>query len=321
MAAKNLTDAYVRHALSIVRVSNGLNAEATSSLRALSRQVRERIKAATLGNRTGVRALLKELNVAVDKAFASIMARQTMAAARIVEIEARWAVKVGNYATSVAAAAMARAHSSLVVTGLTLEELWKRTSEMLKYRMAAEIRNGIIAKQAAEEIADRITDVDGSIGSAMRAARGNVDAAAQAAADAGRRAAMRANGVDSVRWLGMLDPKICPSCGERTGKLWTIDGEPVGHSIPYAAPPLHPYCRCILLPLKHKDGIPPKDGGPMKNKFEDWLSELDEEEQDDVLGRGRARLWREGLITTHDLIGQNGLALTLAQLRELADEA
>ena len=37
-------------------------------------------------------------------------------------------------------------------------------------------------------------------------------------------------------------------------------------------------------------------------------------------GKGRYDLWKKGKITFRDLVDQNGRELTLAQLKELADE-
>jgi hypothetical protein len=53
--------------------------------------------------------------------------------------------------------------------------------------------------------------------------------------------------------------------------------------------------------------------------FEDFIRGLSPEEQDDILGDGRADLWRRGVITKADLVNQRGRVLTLRELRARGD--
>lgn len=210
--------------------------------------------------------------------------------------------------------------ANLTVLGVTLQDHWARHSMIARQRVAAEIRLGATAGQTGDQIAQRVVGsgssmAGGTLDALRRDARGTVDATTQSVAGQARLEAMRSSGrgINAVKWFAILDSKVCPSCAERAEKLWDMDGKPIGHSIPFAQPVLHPWCRCILLPMKFPDG-PPEDGGDV-NKFSDWLNRQTRERQDDVLGVGRAQLWRDGKITTHDLIGQNGLVMTLRELR------
>ena len=53
--------------------------------------------------------------------------------------------------------------------------------------------------------------------------------------------------------------------------------------------------------------------------FDSWLATLSQAEQDDVLGKGRADLYRRKVITKADLVNQRGRVLTLAELRARVD--
>jgi hypothetical protein len=57
--------------------------------------------------------------------------------------------------------------------------------------------------------------------------------------------------------------------------------------------------------------------GPVSGKttFEAWLKKRSVEEQNKVLGVGKAKLWRSGKIGFSDLVDQRGNPLTLAQLQ------
>jgi SPP1 gp7 family putative phage head morphogenesis protein len=75
-------------------------------------------------------------------------------------------------------------------------------------------------------------------------------------------------GIQKMRWHAVLDDRTCPFCKKKHGDIVTIgepfaelgeeiegeneDGEPVTMKNEYApvlVPPLHPRCRCILLPV------------------------------------------------------------------------
>jgi len=49
--------------------------------------------------------------------------------------------------------------------------------------------------------------------------------------------------------------------------------------------------------------------------FEGWLSKRTDAEQDENLGVGRAKLWRDGKISFRDLMDANGRPLTLMELQ------
>ncbi|MFC5490013.1 hypothetical protein [Dokdonella soli] len=59
----------------------------------------------------------------------------------------------------------------------------------------------------------------------------------------------------------------------------------------------------------------PADGGPQRDSFAQFLARHTTTQQDAMLGKGRAELYRIGTITFADLIGQREQTLTLAELR------
>ena len=57
-------------------------------------------------------------------------------------------------------------------------------------------------------------------------------------------------------WKAILDPRLCPHCLARHGKIYAMD------EIPPVTPPLHENCRCDILPMEAifpggatKDGV------------------------------------------------------------------
>jgi SPP1 gp7 family putative phage head morphogenesis protein len=47
-------------------------------------------------------------------------------------------------------------------------------------------------------------------------------------------------------WSAVLDQRTCPECDELDGKSWRSEDD-----IP-ASPPIHPMCRCVLIPVARK---------------------------------------------------------------------
>lgn len=320
-ASQALVSRYVEHTLDLIRVANAQSALTVRELRSLQRRIRMVVMENGLPRRNFKRQteLFAQLQAEIQSAYGRIARAQSRTTNELIELNADWAVATGRYSTSVTARTLNTVRNNMTVMGSSMQEHWEKQAGNLFFKVKAQIRMGTAAGQTEQEVLRRIMGdgADGRAGvmeQAVREARGTVDASTQAASDAGRRAAMRENGINALRWFAILDTSVCENCAVRADKLWTIDGEPLGHDIPYEAVPLHPWCRCILLPERYEDG-PPEDGDAGINRFDKWLESLPPDRQDDLLGVGRAELWRQDKITTSDLIGQNGRFLTLGELR------
>ena len=100
-------------------------------------------------------------------------------------------------------------------------------------------------------------------------------------------------------------------CIGRSGLEWTVpEHKPIHHKHIFLLPPIHWSCRSIMTPVV-------RNGGPSTvETFEQFLRRRGEAFQDEVLGPGRARLWRDGKLTsTRDLFeAATGRPLTLEEL-------
>lgn len=113
---------------------------------------------------------------------------------------------------------------------------------------------------------------------------------------------------------------IVKNCAPLDGKEWTKAGNAIGHKFPYPNYPLHFNCRCLIIPVV-LDG--PQGGTrasadgqvPASQTFDGWLERQSKARQNEILGKGRAKLYRDGKITLSDLVRGNGSPLTLNELR------
>ena len=208
-----------------------------------------------------------------------------------------------------------------LIMGTTMQGWWAKQEADVAFRFAAAVRQGMVAAETNQQIIRRVR-AELAITRANAAALVQTSVA-QVANDA-RQAVFAANAdvVPRVKWAAVLDGHTCPLCMARDGLQWKTDTlAPVDHSMPFAQPPIHFNDRCVLVPqTRFSDmgtGQRASMDGPVDRKttFADFLERKGKAFQDDVLGPGRADLWRDGKITLKDLVSGNGRPLTLAQLR------
>lgn len=133
---------------------------------------------------------------------------------------------------------------------------------------------------------------------------------------------------DPTYVAGGLIVHNCNICAARADKAWSVDHAPQGHSIAWATPPVHFNDRCVIVPETktwRELGIdmpepPPgmrasRDGPvPASTTFAQFLERKGAAFQDEVLGPGRAQLWRDGSISLADLVNGRGNPISLADL-------
>lgn len=107
-------------------------------------------------------------------------------------------------------------------------------------------------------------------------------------------------------WSAVLDTRVCVRCGAKHGTVAPLDG---------ALPPLHPNCRCTLLPLLVGQDIP--DG----ITFSQWLKGKSSDVQDSILGKQAGEMFRDGKIKINQMVQLRGRYTPRQRtLRELLGE-
>jgi SPP1 gp7 family putative phage head morphogenesis protein len=106
----------------------------------------------------------------------------------------------------------------------------------------------------------------------------------------------------------------------------SLDGRTYAYDDPNRRmPPFHFNCRTTIAPIVDWKGLglePPPEGmrasadGPVPagDRYGDWLKRQSVPEQNKILGRGRAQLWRDGKLELRDLVRTDGSSITLAEL-------
>lgn len=217
--------------------------------------------------------------------------------------------------------------TATIIAGSPLEDWWAKQGNDFAFKFEGIIRQGLLDGQQTSQM---ITDVKHLMNTSRRHAETLVITAVAKVADNAHQA-LRDENLDILageKHLSTLDTRTSTVCQLRDGLMWDLDKKPIDHDVPYQRPPLHPRCRSILqlVTKSWKElGIDAEEmpsstrasqDGPVSEQinYENWLKSKSPEQQDQVLGKGKADLWRRGVITFADMLDQSGRPLTLKDL-------
>ncbi len=101
--------------------------------------------------------------------------------------------------------------------------------------------------------------------------------------------------------ISVLDGRTSGYCRERAGRLWTLLGEPIRHTLVFMRPPIHWACRSHLIAVLHAfEDLPGRiqrriskesfDGKAAREpSIKEWLEQRGENLEDSPLDYGQAR--------------------------------
>jgi hypothetical protein len=235
--------------------------------------------------------------------------------------------------------------SDVLVQGSPAKNWWLRQQQDTQFKLANEIRIGAAQGETNAQIIKRIvgqevtakapseTAVPGIMPLARRNAAAIVQTSMQTVAAEARRATFKAN-ADITRGIiqhSTLDGHTSLTCVAYDGATWDLEYEPIdGNDLPYnGGVPRHFNCRsaeAALMKTLRDMGIDMDDPDPgmrasssgqisAKTTFADYLKMKGADYQNEVLGKGRADMFRAGRLTPRDLVDMRGNPLKLTDLR------
>lgn len=248
--------------------------------------------------------------------------------------------------------------SDALIEGAPSSRWWAKQSDTLKFAFSTEVRKGIVAGESIDDIVRRIrgrstgkwwnyewkgkkyryTQFEGGIiNAATRQAQALVRTSVQQVAADTKMAILKENAdiLKGMQWVATLDSRTTLLCAARDGKLYDLDGAPIGHKLPFlGGPPAHWNCRSTLVPVTKSwkelsgsaafeewdklvsSGTRASMNGyvPATKTFSEWFEDQDEDFQRTYLGPGRYKVWKEGRITIENMVAFDGQPLTLKEL-------
>lgn len=343
MTEIELHDAIIRHSLDLMRLSAGEQRAVKSILNKLQADLTALLQRRELSDvaKREVEALIDEAGRVIDASY--LNAGKSLDTQALAEAVAQKTTKIIDQVllvTPVAADTIATVFAAdIIIQGSPASAWWAKQATDVAFRFAAQVRQGVANGEPNAKIVRRIVGRKGEPG-IMDVSRRNaatlVHTAVQAVANTSRLETFRANAdvIKGVRQLSTLDSHTSAICIAYSGAAWDLDGKPIeGNKLPFnGGPPRHMNCRSILTPIPKTfrelglnidepvdPGVRASSLGPIAGNttFEQFLNRQPKSFADQVLGKGRADLWRAGKITLRDLVSGTGRPLTLEQLRAL----
>lgn len=215
-----------------------------------------------------------------------------------------------------------------VVDGATQGDWWGRQTAEMIFRFDQAINLGLINAETNKQIIDRVLDIEGVT---TRNAEKLVRTSVLSISNQARQKTFEQNEdvIGGYIWVSSLDSRTCPQCAPRDGLEWTVDHKPVGHDIPWTVPALHANCRCSLygrtktfrelgIDIDEVDdnARASMEGVVTDKSFGDFMDRKGKAFTEQTLGKGRADLYRSGVITLEQLIDGRGNLISVKDLRD-----
>jgi hypothetical protein len=230
--------------------------------------------------------------------------------------------------------------------GVLLKGVWPELSDQRMKLIRRAIAQGFVESKTTDQIVRELRGTrakgyaDGLVNRSRREVQAVVRTALGHFAGVTRDRVMEANSdlIKAVKWLATLDQRTSAMCRIRDSLLYTPDEhKPINHRVPWGAGPgrLHWSCRSTQTPVLKSwrelgipiDEVPEStrasmDGQvPASLSYLDWLKQQPAARQDQVLGKSRGRLLRDGKLSLTDMYTSTGRWLSLNELRARDAEA
>ena len=286
--------------------------------------------------------LLAEVQARVDR-YAEALEESILPELQELAVdEGRFGVSLLSEVPPVALDTIAPAASTLRAAAMTrpfqgrlLREWVRDHPAAVRMRLRGAIRQGVAQGETIDQMVRRVRGTrasgfrDGVMQINRRGAEAMVRTAVNHVVSAARDETYQANAdlVKGVRWVATLDSRTSETCRGLDGKVFPIDKGP--------RPPAHVNCRSSTTPIlkswkelgidlsEAPEGTRASMDGqvPASQTYNTWLRGRTRAFQDEVLGKTKAQLWRDGGLSLDRFIDASGRAYTLEELRRRVPEA
>ena len=350
-ANDKLADATRRHFIDLTKYDAGLRRKVLKRLKTLENELVAKI-AISGYDKNGLEKLktkrykkfLQEVKDTISTSYSDIKQINNTESIGLAGVESRVTANKINNVLGVKDAvpmlnetALKQTVSNVLIQGAPINSWFDRQSRDLKEKFSDAMRNGLLTGETNQKLIQAVRGTraggfkDGIMNASRNKASTLVRTEVNAISNNARIATYKDNEdiVDKMVTFVTFDSRTSDICIGRSGLEYTVDGDPIGHNVDFdGGPPYHPNCRTIMSPVLKsyadlgidKNEIPKGtrasiDGQvPEDLSYNAWLKTKSNKEQNEILGVGKAELFRADKITTRQLINNDGNPLTLKQL-------
>lgn len=339
---EELADEVLHHTLNLFRYSASQVAETLKRLKAMEARLVAELSTTLLSDakKSEINAILKaskelisDYYEEIEESFDFELLGQSVSNVTANSLT----VALGSDAIGLPAASyFASLASDALIEGAPSAQWWSAQSADTAFKFAQQLRQGLANGETNLQIIQRIVGSKTQAGImpiAQRNAASLVQTSVQAVANDARRNTYLANAdvIAGIQQISTLDSHTSLTCIAYSDQCWNLEFVPIrGSFLPYLGGcPRHFNCRSVEAPITKTfkelgvDIAEPggttraSDEGPVaaSTTFDDFLNRKGTDYQDEMLGAGRADLWRDGKITLRDLVNGQGRPLTLEELQ------
>jgi hypothetical protein len=339
--------ALLRHQVDLLRLEAGTRTRAINAINQMTNELYGMLtdKDITKFSKSRITALLSQAEDTINRYYGRIQDFSDRTLEGAAQVSAKYAGKtldatfigIDMEASLPSVTVLEKIAGDALIMGATTDEWWERQARDTAFRFSNAVRQGLVAGDTTEKIAARVAGRQGFPG-VMEVSRANarslVHTAIMEVANESRMSVFQKNDdiIEGVRQVSTLDSNTTDICMAYDGAEFDLEGEPINDTeLPYEGGcPRHWGCRSVEVPItktfkqlgvdapEPDAGTRASEGGQVSARmtFGDFLDTLSEEKQNEMLGEGRAELWRAGDITLQQLLDQKGNPLTLKELEK-----
>jgi SPP1 gp7 family putative phage head morphogenesis protein len=191
--------------------------------------------------------------------------------------------------------------------GRFLKDWFRGLADGTKRRISEALTQGYVDGRGAVDLARDIRGTrrrKGIMDMSKRGAETMVRTATNHVATAARNRVYAANPeIKLEQWVSVLDHRTTPICQSRDGNLYEKGEGP--------RPPAHPGCRSTMAPVTDRN----RKRLLGRMTYQEWLQQQSKATQEDILGKKRAQLFRDGGLSVDRFVDESGQEYTLDDLR------
>jgi len=336
MINDELASEIISRELDLNRYDASLRKKVISLLKELDSDIQGKLKGnISEWNRTRLNEQLRLMREAITDYYKQIKELTTEELTGVAVSEAKFLQNAVNTLTGVdmfsslpSANQLAVLADQSVVQGAVTSAWWARQGADVYFRVATQIRMGYGSGESIGTIADRVQQ---QMDIGKRNAEALVRTSVHTISSNARERMYQENSsvIKGKLYVAVLDNRTSIQCIAYDGSTYDMDNKPIGKkSLPYRELPAHWNCRSMYMPILKsfkeigsdfpempKSTRSSMDGQvPEEMTFKDFLEKKGKSFQDEVLGKGKAQLWREGKITLQQLLDQTGNPIPLKEL-------
>lgn len=327
-----LIDASTRHAIFVQRFAGGQINDMKVFLERVKRDTQKRLAGVdvTALSKTRLTGLLKKLDGELEIVYARMGKKFASNMKEFANEEAGFSQRMFTKAadvefvkpTNVAIqAAIIAEPLKLGTEKQTIEQALRQFSKKKRLEIANVIKDGVVAGRTNDEIIKDLNFTANRVQKNHAAAL--VRTVTNQVSQVARQLTIEENSdvVKGVLWISTLDGNTTETCQALDGREFPIDSGP--------RPPIHWGCRSTVIPVvkdefsvrdpekSERPAVGPEGAETVSGQttYNTWLTKQPAEFQDEVLGKDKGRLFRQGGLPVRSFVDKNFEPLTLEQLK------